>query len=288
MKRVSSFSSIVRAAGLSAPSLAAVLVMAWTAPAFAQQPEPAVPPSNEPAPAPANDEPTAAMVASPLPWSSSSPAVMPDRPAAEGPPRYDLVRVNVGFRVGYVPGRAFDTFASNDVLSQFSIDGTYPLLTRGKLVLGAGLGWDFGGRSDQLRGFTASLATHRLYVPIEGRWHFAPGFSAFGKVSPGAVAALTSVEDPSASNELSSTGWAFSADASIGASILMGPRKHMDKRAVRFWLTPEIGYAFTTRAPVHQNPGRDEKDLLGSDENTNLRSLALAGFFWRASVGTTF
>ena len=77
-------------------------------------------------------------------------------------------------------------------------------------------------------------------------------------------------------------------DASIGGSILLGPRQHPDKRTVRFWLTPEIGYAYTTNAPIRPNPGRAEKDLLGSDENTQLGKLALSGIFWRASVGTTF
>lgn len=211
-----------------------------------------------------------------------------DRAAPAGPPRYDLVRVNAGVRIGYLPSRGFDTFASNDVLPQFSIDGTYPLFTRGKLVLGAGLGWDVGGRAGTVRGFDASLTTHRLYVPLEGRWHWSPGLSIFGKVAPGAVAAIASVQDPSSPNELSTTGWAFSADASVGASILLGPRQHPEKRTIRFWLTPEIGYAVTTNAPLRGDPGRDTEELLGSDESTNLRSLALSGLFWRASVGATF
>ena len=39
---------------------------------------------------------------------------------------------------------------------------------------------------------------------------------------------------------------------------------------------------------MHPNPGRADEDLLGSDEDVSLRSLALSGFFWRASVGMTF
>lgn len=303
-----------RAAVLS--SFAATLAFAWASPALAQtepeaQPVPETteaapplpeeaspPPRRKPRPGPtssthdgASGEPAATVIV-----AEPAPAVSHDRPATEGPLRYDLVRINAGLRVGYLPvgltgympSRGFDTFASSDVLTQFSIDGTYPLLTSGKLVLAAGLGWDVGGRSDKIRGFASSLTAHRLYVPVEGRYHLAQGLYLFGKVSPGAVAALASVQDPSAPNELSVTGWAFSADASIGGSILLGPRKQTDKRSARFWLTPEFGYAYTTNASLRANPNRTEKDLLGSDEDTNLGTVAFSGIFWRASLGMTF
>ncbi|MBX3215763.1 MAG: hypothetical protein KF850_27240 [Labilithrix sp.] len=311
MKRAS-FASLARVVS----SLA--LVAAWTSPALAQTaPSPsagaAAPsspsgaaasdaPSTEPAgegpSSPASETPATRGAdtevssergaTSTVIYANPSAPPSADRAAPSGAPRYDLIRVNMGVRVGYVPSRGFDTFSSNDVLPQFSIDGTYPLFTSGKLVLGAGLGWDVGGRAGTVRGFDASLATHRLYVPLEGRWHWSPGLSVFGKIAPGAVAAIASVQDPSSPNELSTTGWAFSADASVGASILLGPRQHPEKRTIRFWLTPEIGYAVTTNAPLRGNPGRADEDLLGSDESTNLRSLALSGLFWRASVGTTF
>ena len=249
----------------------------------------AVPALAEPEPTPTPEAPMVVVANPQLPPPAPANEAIPDRPTApEGPPRYDTIHVNLGFRVGYVPSRAFDTFASNDVLAQSSIDGTYPLLTRGKLVLAAGLGWDFGSRSDDLRGMRASLATHRLYVPIEGRYYVSPGLAVFGKIAPGAVVALSSIQDASAPNELSGTGWAFSTDVSAGASILMGPRQRIDQRQPRFWITPEIGYALTTRASVRTNPGRNSEELLGSDEDTNLRALSLNGFFWRATVGMTF
>lgn len=255
----------------------AVSLVCWTVPALAE--EPAAPePTEAPAPAPPPTVVVAPATAVPL----------ETLPPVEGAPRYDLVRINAGVRVGYVPNAAFDTFASNDMLGQLSLDGTYPLLTAGNVVLAAGVGWDVGTRSDQVRQISGSMTAHRLYVPIEGRYHFAPWLFGFGKVSPGAAAVVASMKDASAPNDLSTTGWAFSADASLGASILMGPRKNPEKRVVRFWLTPEVGYGFTTHAPLHLATGRDEKDLLGTDESTNLRSLALSGFFWRASVGTTF
>lgn len=220
-----------------------------------------------------------------------------ERPVSSGGrPPADVVRINLGARVGYLPvglvgylpSRAFDTFASNDVLSQFSIDGTYPVLASHAWALGVGLGWDIGGREDHVRGLASSLVVHRLYVPIEGRVHLSRGLFAFAKLSPGVVAALASVQDPSAPNELSATGWAFSTDVSIGGSILLGPHQHPEKRVVRLWLTPEIGYAYTTKAPLHVNPDRADKDLLGRDEDTNLGKLAFSGIFARATIGVTF
>src|SRR5262249_14359661 len=157
-----------------------------------------------------------------------------------------------------------------------------PLLTSGKLVLAAGAGWDVGNRSDPMRGFPTSLTTHRLHVPIEARWNFATWIYGFGKVAPGAAAMVAEVKDGTSGQRLSATGWAFSADASVGASFLLGPTGHHEKRRVRIWATPEVGWAFTTRADLSANPNREGSDILGSDEDTKLRSLALSGFFWRA------
>lgn len=201
-------------------------------------------------------------------------------------PKLDLIRLNAGFKLGYVTSDGFDTYASNDALPQFSIDAVAPLVTRGRLVLGAGLGYDAGTRSGTLRGLDSSLVTHRITVPLEARYHVVPGVYAFGKVAPGAALMLGSVE--TGGRELSSSGWAFAADASAGASVLLGPRRSLEQRSVRVWLTPEAGYGFTSVAKLDANPSRDASEVLGADEDTRLRSLSLNGFFWRASVSVTF
>lgn len=280
------------------------VVLAFVAASLEASPvraEPAQPPSaaaeQEPSPAAelppadASAERTATEAPHGSPVVIASPArasVEPDRRMSEGPARYDFIRANAGFKIGYVPNRGFDTFASNDVLPQFSIDATYPLLKRGKLVLGVGLGWDVGGSTDKVRGFESSMTAHRLYVPVEGRYHVKPWLYGFGKIAAGVAVMTASVKDGTVPSDLSATGWAFSADASVGASILLGSHKHLDKRALRFWATPELGYAYTTDAPLKASSGRDDNAVLGTDESTNLRALALSGFFWRASIGATF
>lgn len=278
MKSQSSSSSLCVA--LVSAAIGAATLLGSTS-AFAQDTAP------EPLPQPqiiyANPN---ASAQAPAPASSASSAESAE--ATAGPPRYDLIRVNAGVRIGYVTDRGFDSFASNDVLPQFSVDATYPLLTRNKLVLGVGLGWDAGGRSDTVRGLTSSMGLHRFSVPIEGRYHILPGLYGFGKIAPGTTFVSTTIKDNATPDDLTSSAWAFSADASVGASILMGPRANMDKRGVRFWITPEFGYSFMTKANVDVNPNRSPDFALGTDENTSQQKLALSGFFWRASIGTTF
>lgn len=254
--------------------------------ALAQEPNPPTSPSTPKPELDQAQQPAATIVANPPPVVDAPPVV--DKTKPSGPPRFDTIRINAGLKIGYIPNRGFDTFSRNDVLPSFSLDGTYPLMTTGKLVLGAGLGWDVGGRSDTVRGLSSDLRVHRLSVPIEARYHIVPSIFAFGKVSPGATAMIASVKEVGSGQDLGATGWAFSADASAGASILITPRSHYDRREVRFWITPEIGYSFTTSGALNTNIGREEKDLLGTDEDTRLRGLALNGFFWRASVGMTF
>jgi len=220
------------------------------------------------------------------PNEAPRPAEAPKAPEPP-PPRFDVLRVNAGAKVGYVTSDGFDTFATNNALAQFSVDATYPLLASGRLVLAAGLGWDVGGRSDSVRGLSSSLTAHRLTVPVEARWSYVPGLSTFLKLAPGAAAMLASVSD--GARTLETTGWAFAADASAGAAILVvGSRKSFDRRNVRLWITPEAGYAFTTSARLGVNPGRPDDQVLGSDEDTGLRSLALSGAFWRLSLSATY
>lgn len=266
---------------------AAIAVVTVSSNVLAQQDEtpevPVLPSDEKPPETPHQAAPPSEVRAAPR-WTASSEDVV----KAEGPARHDLIRVNAGLRVGYLRSTGFDTFAKNDVLSQFSLDATFPIFSTDKLVLGVGLGWDIGGRSDALRGQDTSLSTHRFYVPVEGRYALLPWLHPFLKLAPGAAVAIAKVHESTLDQELSATGWAFSADASVGASILLGPRKHMERRTPRVWLTPEIGYSLTTAAKLSAETGRDEANVLGSDERTNLRSLALSGLFWRASVGMTF
>lgn len=309
MKRVVSVPSF--AFGLALVALSPARAAADEAPLAPAAPDspaaPALPPPGGAPPAaeaPATSEPGRSTVPPPAPEPSAPPtefvpaapvtipaAPEPDEAPRAHEPRHDLYRLNLGMRVGYVATSGFDTFASSDTLAQLSIDGAAPVLTRGDLVLAVGLGWDVGGRSDKLRGLEASLTAHRLYVPIEARYHLARPLFAFAKLSPGATAAVVSVTEPSSPSPLSTTAWAFSGDLSVGASVLLGPsskKSREGRRALQFWLTPELGWAYTTNAPLRLHTEREGREMLGEDESMTLRSLALSGFFWRATLSATF
>lgn len=265
---------------------AALVVASLPAAAFAQE-EPAPEPAPAPAPPPVEAAPVAPLPPAPLYSPPPSPADA-DAGRAEGPPRNDFVRLGAGVRIGYVDDPGLDTFSKNDVLPQFSLDATITLLSGKKMSLASGVAWDVGGRSNGLRGLDASLTVHRLTVPIEGRYHVARGLYAFGRLAPGAAALMASVNDKSSSANLKETSWVFAGDLSVGASVLLGSRRDLDQRAPRLWITPEVGWSLTTAADLRPSPSRDQEDVLGRDVGTNLGSVAMNGFFWRASIATTF
>ncbi|MBX3230012.1 MAG: hypothetical protein KIT84_25740 [Labilithrix sp.] len=254
-------------------------------------------------PAPASEPPRPVTVTYTMPAAAPEPEAAPDvdrpPPPGVGKPRYDLWRIGVGGRFDYVGTSGFDTFADDNFLGNIAIDATYPLLTRDKLTLGVGLGYSVGGRDGHLRGMSTNLAVHRFQAPIEARYHFIPQVYGFVKVAPGAAGIFAEIVDSSSPNALKDTAWAFSADASVGAGILLGPRKYvakggtgpdadLERRTLRIWAVPELGYGYTTRPGLDLRPDRDANDALGTDERVRVNGLALSSFFWRLSIATTF
>jgi len=276
-----------------APLLTAVVLSLPTL-ARAQAAEPADVPDEPaavaPAPAPA---PRVAPAPAPGPFTSTytPPAVAHPEgavPVAPSPPRYDYLRFGLGFRIGYIGDPAFDTFADSDVLAQMSLDASYAFYTKGKLAIAAGLGWDVGSRTAGARGLTTKLTMHRLTVPVEARWYFAPWFDVFAKVAPGTGALYARVEDSSSPRTLEHAPWVFAADFSAGASFRLAGTSDHEQRHPRLWVTSEIGYGVTSEHALRPRPNRDEADVLGSDQSTNLGSLAVNGVFWRTGLSLSF
>lgn len=268
---------------LGVAPLLATLVLATPALAYAQAEDPPEPVNEAPAPAPA-PAPEAFTYRAPAPLAPAESTE--ERPPS--PPRYDYLRFGLGFRIGYIGDPAFDTFADDDVLAQMSLDASYAFYTKGKLAIAAGVGWDVGSRTAGARGLTTKLTMHRLTVPIEARWYFAPWFDVFAKVAPGAGALYARIQDPSSPSTLEHAPWVFATDLSAGASFRLVGKNDHDKRHPRLWITQEIGYGLTTEHALRPRPDRDEANVLGSDEPTNLGSLALNGVFWRTGLALSF
>ena len=202
------------------------------------QSEPDAPPlAAEPAPAPA-----------PVPPLAAPSSLAAEYPAAEAKvaPHYDYLRFGLGFRIGAVDDPAFDAFAKNDVLAQMSLEATYAFYTRGKLAIASGLAWDVGSRTSGARGLSTRLTAHRLTVPIEARWYFAPWLNGFAKVAPGAGAYNVHIEDPSSTASLEHAPWVFAADLSAGATVRIAGGSDHEVRRARLWLTTELGYGITS------------------------------------------
>jgi hypothetical protein len=206
-------------------------------------------------------------------------------PPLTGAPRYDHFRVGLGFRLASIGNPRFDLFANDDALVQSSLDASYAIYTHGSFAIAPGLSWDYGARSSGARGLSTRLSVNRLSLPVEARWYFVPWLAGFAKVAPGAIAYGAHVEDASAPAPLEHTAWAFSGDASLGASVCLAGR---NTRAVRLWLTSEIGYGISTTAALQAAPNRDAGEAIGSDEPTRLGSFAANGAFWRTGLALTF
>ena len=170
-----------------------------------------------------------------------------------------------------------------------SLDASYAFYTKGKLAIAAGLGWDVGSRTSGARGLTTKLTMHRLTVPIEARWYFAPWFDVFAKVAPGAGALYARIEDPSSPEHPRA--------CSLGLRDRSQRRGVVPARGRRVTTTSagrasgsrqEIGYGLTSEHALRPRPNRDEADVLGSDESTKLGSLAVNGVFWRTGLALTF
>ncbi|AKV02753.1 hypothetical protein AKJ09_09416 [Labilithrix luteola] len=273
--------------------VALTLAMAAAHPAFAQD-ETEAPPASEPAtpeeapPAPAPPIPARAPAPRPAPAVYLQTSVQEPDAVLRPVPRYDLVRVGAGIRVGYVGSAAFSQFSKNDVLAQFSLEGTYALVTSGKFALAVGGAWDIGSSSATTRATQSSVTLHRLTAPIEARYHSAPWFYGFARVAPGAAAFAGSIRDSSAPAKLTDTAWAFATDVSVGVSLHPGANRQPDVRRARFWFTPEFGYAFTTETNLRPSPDRKSSDVLGEDQRVALGSIDARGVFWRVSGGVTF
>jgi hypothetical protein len=191
--------------------------------------------------------------------------------------------LSAGLRIGFVPSSGYDTFSRDDVLPQWTFAASRTIWSRGRVSLAAGLAWDVGGTSTTTRGLDAGIFANRFSVPIEARVHPRTWAYGFVKLAPGANYISARVNDPSAPSTLIANQWSFAGDGSIGASItpLTTPG------SVRVWLTPEIGYSFSTTNRLVMSP-KDKDSIVGTASKTDLGDLALSGLFFRVGGSLTF
>jgi hypothetical protein len=193
----------------------------------------------------------------------------------------------LGVRSTFVTDPGFDPFSNDNVLTQFSLGVARTLWAEDRVSFAPGVIWDYGGRSALARGQNASLATHRLALSLEGRYHLFPWAYGLVRVAPGAVRQSIELEDGNAPASFVATHWGFALDASAGAAFLLGPHGEASVSPVRFWLAAEGGYSYARSAPLVLHP-----DLADSDPrrtgDLDLGTLAMRGGFVRIYGSMTY
>ncbi len=223
---------------------------------------------------------------SPIP-TPPPPALVPTprEPAPERIPRPPAgnARLALGYRQAVIPNRGFDTYATDDRLSQVSLETSYALLNGRQGAFAAGIAWDFGTRAAVTNGMSAAMNVHRLTVPLEGRLYLARWVYAFGRVAPGATmyqARVTNV-----GTTLTGNPWVPAVDSSAGVSLLLGPHGEQADDVARVWLTPEVGYGWSGPATINLTSERGPVVLASVPER--LPELAVRGPYFRATIGFT-
>lgn len=194
--------------------------------------------------------------------------------------------VELGLRTGFVTNGGFDPYSTNDVLNQGSLGGSATIFRRGPLSLAVGARWEWGAAAAKARAADTKLWTHRLSAPVELRYQLESALQLFARLAPGAMYQSVTVEDSSSATTLRSTGWVVSADASLGAALLIGPYR-ASPRTPRWWLVGDGGYGFSTSRDVSLSPEGSDGDprRYGAVE---LPRLAVRGGFVRLAIAATF
>lgn len=230
-------------------------------------------------------------------------SALPARALAETPARGARVdarrdapyaKLALGVRGQWWGSQGFDAFSRNDFTGAFSLSGDVTVWKSRRFSLAAGLGWDVSPFSGQTRGVDSSFTVHRVSIPLEARLHFTHWLYGFGKVAPGFVASVASLELEPDVGRYRDTRYAFSTDLALGAAFGLSPprTRYKQRRQVRLWAIPEIGWSLagkTTYAltPPDERPDSDVR-LPGTTDPTRLPGFSASGPFFRVSLALAF
>lgn len=196
--------------------------------------------------------------------------------------------IDAGVRGTFIKDAAYDPYSRDDALSQFSIGMARTTIIRGNLSFAPGFRWDVGSSSATARGAETNLLAHRLTVPLEARLHADTWLYVFGRFAPGAMYQRSRVQDAALAEAMTDSGWVPAADVSAGVSMLFASfTSSKTSHAPRFWITPEVGYAWAGRASAALSP-KTEADDPRAFGTLSMAGVAVRGAFLRINVTTTF
>ena len=194
----------------------------------------------------------------------------------------------IGARVGRVTSPGLDPFAESDEVAQISLGLGGTVLTAGNFSLAGLFLYDGGGHSATARGAESDLTVHRLTLGVEGRYHFFRQLFAFGRVAPGALHSIASIDDEWGVQTRAARNWVFATDLSAGAMFeLAGWVGNSRKRRMSAWIGFEGGYGYAGESELTLTPDEPGNGP-ERGEPVDLGPLALSGPFLRASLVVTY
>ena len=212
-------------------------------------------------------------------------------PTADAEPLYGnreaFWQGQIGMRSTFVTDPGFDPFATDNVLTSFSLGASRTVFDSDAFSLAPGIFWDYGARSATARGALTSLSSHRLSAALEGRYHFAPWGYGLVRVTPSAIQQSAELNDSLAAAPFVASGWTFGLDASAGAAFLLGPHGAASTAPLHWWLAAEGGYGYASSASLLMRPDVSSDDPRRNG-NLDLGRLALGGAFFRLYGSVTF
>jgi hypothetical protein len=194
----------------------------------------------------------------------------------------------IGARVGRFTSPGLDPFAASDEVAQISLGLGGTVLTAGNFSLAGLFLYDAGGRSGTARGAASDLTIHRLTLGAEGRYHFFRQLFAFGRVAPGALHSIASIDDDWGVENRAARNWVFAADLSAGAMFeLAGWVGNSRKRRPSAWISFEGGYGYAGETELTMTPDEPGNGP-ERGEPVELGPLALSGPFLRTALVVTY
>lgn len=200
-----------------------------------------------------------------------------------------LVRLGFGIRTQWYGSEGRDPFTTSDLAVQPSLFADATVLRGRHASLAVGASWDFNAVRGDARGISTRLSTHRVLIPVEGRWHWTRWAYGFARVAPGLMVNRASAEGlESGVGPYADTRLAFATDLALGVALAMVPQPKSGARGIRLWAVPELGYGLAGKTSFALQPPETRPDsdvrLPGTTEATRLPGFAGSGPFFRISL----
>jgi hypothetical protein len=206
--------------------------------------------------------------------------------------------VSLGARAMWIRNSGFDVFNENDNLTAFTLGVGRSLFAQGNLSFAVMAFWDAGGVESDVRGESTELFVHRISLGPELRWHPLSDGYAFLRASPAVLNAIASLKESVTGSTYYArsddvdlgvfSSWDFGIDLTAGVAYELFGSAGRHAGPVRFWLSGEGGYAWSSATPLDFSPEADDAAAPERVAVLDQGELAVRGPFLRVVAAATF